>query len=170
MDSAETSLLNLSLILMVVGLIVSFIPFVPGTILLWLIATVTAYLNNFERIPIVAVAIMTVLMILGATNELWMPLLGIRAPGGSCWSSLGAFVGGLVGTFFIPIPIVGTLVGFVLGAALFELARLRELRRALGAGRSALKTFALNYVVQVLMSIGIFAVFVGSLWITGRGA
>jgi uncharacterized protein YqgC (DUF456 family) len=169
MDSAETSLLALSVILMGVGLIVSFIPLMPGTILLWLIAVISAYLEGFERIPIISVGIITILMILGATNELWMPLLGIRAPGGSCWSSLGAFIGGLLGTFFIPIPIIGTLVGYVLGALLFELARLRELRRAIHAGRSAFRTYFLNYVVQVVISLAIFAVFVVSLWITGGG-
>lgn len=72
-----------------------------------------------------------------------------------------------MGTFLIPIPILGTFIGYVLGALLFELARLRELRRAFQAGRSAFKTYLVNYVVQMVISFAIFAVFVGSLWITG---
>jgi uncharacterized protein YqgC (DUF456 family) len=153
-----------------VGLIVAFIPLVPASLLLWLIGSISAYLEGFERIPVVSVVIMTVLMVLGSTNEFWMPLLGIRAPGGSCWSSLGAFIGGIVGTFFIPIPLLGTLVGYVLGALVFELARLRELRRAIQAGRSAFKTYLINYVVQLVICFAIFAVYVGSLWITGGEA
>jgi uncharacterized protein YqgC (DUF456 family) len=150
-----------------VGLIVAFVPLVPASLLLWLVGSISAYLEGFERVPLVSVVIMTVLMILGSTNELWMPLLGIRAPGGSCWSSLGAFIGGIVGTFLIPIPLVGTLVGYVIGALVFELARLRELRRAIQAGRSAFKTYFINYIVQLVISFAIFVVYLGSLWITG---
>jgi hypothetical protein len=166
---AESSLLALSVVLMGVGLIVAFIPLVPASLLLWLIGGVTAYLEGFERIPVVSVVIMTVLMILGSTNEIWLPLLGVRAAGGSCWSSLGAFIGGIVGTILIPVIFVGTLVGYVLGALAFELARLRELRRAIQAGRSALKSYFINYVVQLVISFAIFGVYLGSLWITGRG-
>jgi uncharacterized protein YqgC (DUF456 family) len=167
---AESSLLALSVILMGVGLIVAFIPLVPASLLLWLIGSITAYLEGFERIPIVSVVIMTVLMILGATNEIWLPLLGIRAAGGSCWSSLGAFIGGIIGAFFIPIPLVGALIGYIAGALVFELARLRELRRAIKAGHSAFKSYLINYVVQLIICFSIFAVFVGSLWITGGQA
>ncbi len=166
---AESSLLALSVVLMGVGLIVAFIPLVPASLLLWLIGGITAYLEGFERVPVVSVVIMTMLMILGSTNEIWLPLLGIRAAGGSCWSSLGAFIGGILGTIFIPIIFVGTLVGYAIGALVFELARLRELRRAMQAGRSAFKTYFINYIVQLVISIAIFAVFVGSLWITGGG-
>lgn len=167
---AESSLLTLAVILMGVGLVVSFIPLVPASLLMWLIGSISAYLDNFNRVPVVSVIAMTVLMILGSTNELWLPLLGIRAAGGSCWSSIGAFIGGIVGTFAIPIPIVGTIIGYVVGALLFELARLRELARAIQAGRSAFKSFFINYLVQVGICFAMFAVFVASLWITGGGS
>ena len=52
-------------------------------------------------------------------------------------SIIGAMIGGLVGTFAIPMPLVGTLIGIVGGALIFESLRvpaspgsqLRHIRR-----------------------------------------
>ena len=59
---AESSLLTLAVILMGVGLVVSFIPLVPASLLMWLIGSISAYLDNFNRVPVVSVIAMTVLM------------------------------------------------------------------------------------------------------------
>jgi uncharacterized protein YqgC (DUF456 family) len=168
MDSGESSLLTVAAILMVIGIFVSFIPIVPGPVLLWAIAIVTAFAEGFERLPVGSVVIISVLMILGSTNEYWLPILGVHVRGGSCWSALGALIGSILGTIFIPIPILGTLIGYVAGALLIELVRLREIRRAVGAGRAAFKMYLINYAVQVSISILIFVVFIASLWITGQ--
>ena len=167
-DAAQSALFVIAIILMVIGLLVSLIPIVPGSVLLWAIAVVTAFADHFQRVPVVSVIAITGLMILGSTTEYWMPLLGIRARGGSCWTSLGAMIGSILGSVFIPIPILGTLIGYVLGALLADLARFREVRRAFQTGQSALKTYILSYVVQILMSVAIFAVSIASLWLTGR--
>jgi uncharacterized protein YqgC (DUF456 family) len=169
MDGAESSLLTVAAILMGIGIFVSFIPIVPGPVLLWAIAVITAIAEGFERLPIASVVMITVLMILGSTNDLWLPILDVHTRGGSCWSALGAFIGSILGTIFIPIPILGTLIGYVAGALLIELVRLRQLRQAVGAGRAAFKMYLINYAVQVSISILIFAVFIASLWFTGQG-
>ena len=82
-----------------------------------------AALTGFTHVTWLSVGLMTVLMILGSTTGWWTQILGMHAEGGSCLSILGSLVGGLIGTFAIPVPFLGTIIGLVLGALLFEFAR-----------------------------------------------
>ena len=84
--------------------------------------------------------IITVLMMIATTKDIWMPILGMKTYGVSCSSAFGMFVGGLIGTFAIPIPIVGTLIGAIVGAILLELLNLGDMQKALKSGRIRLQS------------------------------
>jgi uncharacterized protein YqgC (DUF456 family) len=134
---------------------------------IWAIGTVFAFVTNFERATPAAVIIMTGLMLVGSTSEIWMPLFGIQSRGLSCLSTVGSVIGSIAGTFFIPIPLVGTIIGAIIGALLVELARGREMRRAVQAGRSVFRLYLVGMVVQFVTGFAMFAVFLVSLWTTG---
>jgi uncharacterized protein YqgC (DUF456 family) len=87
----------------------------------------------------------------------------MRAQGGSTMSIIGALIGGLVGTFAIPIPIAGTLIGIVGGALGFEFLRVRQLRPALRSGTTAATGYVLGVLVEGGISLLILVVFVLSL-------
>lgn len=167
MELAQSALLIVALVVMVIALLISFLPIVPGPVLLWMIGGVFAWLNGFDRITVLAVIVMSVLMLTAATKDFWLSLLGVKTSGVSCLGAIGSFIGGLAGTFFIPIPVVGTLIGAVAGALLVELVRVGDLRHAVRAGRFAAKMFVLGYIIEVTVSIAIFAIFVISLISTG---
>lgn len=160
MDLAETSLVLVATVLMIGTVILAFIPIMPGPMLAWIVSIVFAVLSNFERMTPAAVVVATVVMVLGSTSDLWMSYFGVRTGGISCLGSVGAFIGGLVGTFFIPIPVIGSVIGSVAGAVLFELVRLRELRRAMRTGQLTAKMMAISYAVQLTATLIIFAVYV----------
>lgn len=167
MDAADSLLIPLAVLGMGITLALSFVPFVPGTAIIWAIGTVFAVLTNFERATPAAILIMTVLMVVGSTSEIWMPVLGIRSKGLSCLSTVGSVIGSIVGTFLIPIPLVGTIIGAIAGALLVELARGRQVRRAMQAGRSVFQLYLIGIVVQFVTGLVMFAVFLVSLWTTG---
>ena len=50
---------------------------------------------------------MRLILIAAVTSDFWLTPLGIKMQGGSCLSSIGGFVGGAIGTFAIPIPVIG---------------------------------------------------------------
>jgi uncharacterized protein len=158
-DLTETTLVASATILMVLALVLSFLPIMPGPVLVWAVAVIFAALEGFERMTPLAVLVVTLIMIVGSVSDFWLPFFGVRTSGVSCQSTIGAFVGGLIGTFFIPIPVVGTLIGSVGGALLVELLRLRELRQAMRAGKHAFKMYVLSYVIQLVTSIAIFVVY-----------
>lgn len=152
---------------MVAALILSFIPVLPGPVLVWAVAIIFGVSEGFHRITPLAGISMTFLMIAGVGSDLWLPLLGIKTGGVTCLGAVGSFIGGLIGTFLIPIPLLGTLIGCVIGALALEMLRYRELRKALQAGQSAAKMFILGYVLEIIASIGIFVIYLISVASTG---
>ena len=84
-----------------------------------------------------------------------------------CRTSLGSFAGGFLGTFLIPIPLLGTVIGLVAGALLMELAQFGDLRKAMGAGQAALKQFVVGYALTIAIIVAILVVYVISILSTG---
>jgi len=162
----ETALIIAALVAMLIVLIISIVPYVPGPILMWLVMLAFGLANEFERLPLLALAIVTVLMVIGATVDLWMPIIGIRTQGASCWGTLGTLIGGIIGTFVIPIPILGTVLGSVIGALLFEFIRAGEVKLALKSGAFAIKLFIYGLIAEYTISIIMLIVFLLSLWFT----
>lgn len=166
-DPAESVLIVIALVLMILSLPVSVIPFVSGPLLQWVIALIFGLLTGFDRLTIPIFALMTGVMAAGATSDLWLPVVGIRVQGGSCLTSIGSLFGALAGTFLLPIPIFGTVIGLVGGALLVELMRLGELRAAMQAGRVAFQLYLVGIMVEFAMSVAILLLFVASLLLTG---
>lgn len=166
MDIAQSLLIALTTIVMVIALVLSFIPMLPGPMLVWGVVIIFGVLNGFQRLTPAAAVAASVLMIAGVTSDLWLSIFGVKTGGLTCLASIGSLIGGLVATFIIPIPIVNTLLGCVAGALLTELIRFREIRKALQAGQSAATMFVVSYIVEVAMSAAIFVVYVVSLLTT----
>lgn len=152
---------------MIGTLVLSFIPVLPGNVLVWGAAIGFGIANQWQRFTPTAGVVATILMIIGATSDFWLPFLGMKTGGLTCLSAIGSLIGGLVGTFLIPLPICGTLIGAVGGALLVELVQFRNLRRAMEAGQTTAKMFVVGYALEVAISIAIFVVYVVSVASTG---
>lgn len=163
---AGSVVLALVIIAMMLSTLASFVPFIPGPVLVWGIGAVYAAFTGLDRVTFWALLAMTGIMAIGSTADFWMQLLGVHMEGGSCLATLGSIVGGTVTTFIIPIPIIGTVIGMVLGALAFEFMRQRELDPALKAGKNALNVYLLSVAVEFTASILILLFFLLSIWYT----
>ena len=168
MNFGDLGLMLIAGILMVVVLIASLLPFLPGPFLLWAISLVYGVLTGFQHLTVLAAVVITLLMVIGTTKDFWMPIVGIKAYGVSCSAALGMMIGGTVGTFIIPIPIVGTIIGMIIGAIVLELLNLGDMRRALQAGGAAFKSYLLGFMTEIGFNLLIVGTFFGSLWLTTR--
>ena len=122
-----------------------------------------AAIDGFQRISPPAMIAMTVVMAVSQLSDFWLPLLGVQTGGLSCASSLGALVGGLAGTFLIPIPLLGTLIGTVAGALLIEFARRGQATPAITAGKQAARLFVIGYALRLVSSVIIVIIYIASL-------
>jgi uncharacterized protein YqgC (DUF456 family) len=166
MSFAESGLTVIAGVLMVIALFASLLPFLPGPFMLWVISIVYGILTGFQHLTVLSAVVITALMIIATTKDIWMPIVGMKTHGVSCSTAFGMFAGGLVGTFAIPIPILGTLIGAIVGAILLELLNLGDLQKALRAGSFAFKSFIFGMATEFGFNILIVLVFFASLWVT----
>lgn len=163
MPFETTPLVALSFVVMLLGVIASFVPVVPGTVLVWAIGTIFAVLDGFTHITLPAVIVMTIIMIISVTHDAWLPLIGIKSSGLSCLSAVALVIGGMIGTFTIPVPFFGSLIGAVAGVVLVELYKRRQVRGAVQAGTVAAKLFFIGYLIEVGSSLAVFGVYLYSI-------
>lgn len=167
MDIGESTLTIIAGIAMVGGLFLSLLPFLPGPLVLWGISLVYGILTNFQNLTVLSMVVITILMLIATSKDIWMPLIGMKTYGVSCSSAFGMMVGGLIGTFVIPIPILGTLAGAIIGAVALELLNAGEMSRALRAGGIAFKAFILGMITEFGFNVLIVGVFFASV-LAGR--
>jgi uncharacterized protein YqgC (DUF456 family) len=142
-----------------IGLVGVIVPLLPGTLLVYAAIAVWAAV---EHTVVSWVVLGVVTVVLGAsllTKYLW-PARRMRAAEVGRWTLTAGAVLGVIG-FFV-VPVVGLLLGFVLGVYLAELAARCNQRRAWAATVHALKAVALS--VGVELAGGLIA---AALWVVG---
>jgi uncharacterized protein YqgC (DUF456 family) len=152
---------------MLIALVLAFVPMMPGALLVWGVGIAFGFVEGWQRVTVASGIVMSLLMVVAVSSDFWLPLMGVKTGGLTCLGAVGGLVGGLFGTIFIPIPVVGTLLGSVIGTLAVELIRFRQLHKALQAGQTAAKMFALGYVIEVGASAAIAATFFISLLTSG---
>jgi uncharacterized protein len=166
--AVQAVLLVVALIVMAFGVFAAVLPVVPGPALVWFAATIYAVLTGFREVGPLPIIILTILMILGSTTNLWMSALGVRASGGSLWAVLGGTAGMFVGlVLFFPL---GALIGAVVGALAVELARTGSLRKALRIGGGTCGGFLLGVLAEFLIALAMSIIFVVALLLAHRAA
>jgi len=153
----------LVLILMVLVLLLVFIPVVPVAAVEWAIFMIFGALTGFEQLTVPAAIVATVFMVIGSTSQYWAPFLGLKGKQMSCLGIIGFFIGAMIGTAVIPIPILGTIIGGILVVIAIEFLNTQDWRKALVGGKAALKTFVIGMAMEFVFSVLIIATFVFSL-------
>src|SRR5258707_15868482 len=130
--SVDALLLIGVLILMAFGTFAAVLPVVPGPALVWFGAMIYAIATGFQQIGAVPLILLTLLMILGSTTNLWMAAFGVKATGGSAWGIVGGMIGLLIGMILL-FPI-GALIGLAVGGGVVGLLPYRRCGEGLCTG------------------------------------
>jgi hypothetical protein len=151
-----TLLWILSVILILLGLAGTVLPVLPGTVLVWGGIVLAAWIDDFTRVGMTTVVVITVLAVLAWALDYVAGLLGARKAGASKLALLGAAVGtvlglfmGLVGVFFMPL----------VGAAVGEYLARRDQTRAVKVGVATWVGIMLGLIAKVglaFIMVGIF--------------
>lgn len=152
-----------TLILMGLSLLLIVVPVVPVSALEWGIAIIYAVGTGFERVSPAAAIFISVLMVIGSTSGLWMPFFGLRGKQLSCMGLIAFFVGMLIGTAIIPVPLIGSIIGGMLAVVIIEFARDRDAQAAWKSGGSALKLMLYGMMAELLFAGAIVATVVISI-------
>jgi len=155
------------ILLMAFGTLAAVLPVVPGPALVWFGAIIYALATNFREIGVIPIIILTLLMILGSTTNIWMSALGVKATGGSLWGILGGLVGTVIGILvFFPI---GALIGAVVGTLIAELVASGDWRKALKIGGGTASGFILGVVAEFLVALLMDIIFAAAMIVSHLG-
>ena len=149
---------------MVAGLVGLVIPVMPGLPIMWVAVGVWALLDGGGAVRWATFAVVTVLAAVGTVAAI--TLSGRRATGAGApwWALLLGVVGAVVG--FFTIPVLGVVVGGVVGLWLAELLRLRDIRAAWDTTWEAIQGYGVGTLVQMLAGAAIFGVWLVGVWIS----
>jgi uncharacterized protein YqgC (DUF456 family) len=146
-------------LMIVVGLAGIVVPVLPGLLLVWGGVAVWA-LSRTDATGWSVLALATVVAVLGSIVKYLLPGRRLRESGVP-WTTVGlGTVLGIVG-FFV-IPVVGVLVGFILGIFLAELYRLGDRAAAWPSTKKALAAVGYSILIELAT-----ALLVTGLWIAG---
>ena len=106
----------LAVILILVGLLGTLLPALPGTPLMLAGMFMLAWVEHFTYIGMPTLIILSVLTAISLATDLLASTLGAGKFGASTKAMFGAAIGALIGVFFaIPGLIIGPFIGAVLG-------------------------------------------------------
>ena len=146
-----------------VGLVGIVLPLLPGTLLVIAAIAVWAVVEN-NITGWVTLGVVTALLAASMLLKYLWPMRRMRAAEVSTRSLLAGAVLGIIG-FFV-IPVVGLVIGFVLGVYLAELAKRRDQRVAWTSTKHALKGVALSVGVELCGALLATAVWVAGVYLT----
>ncbi|WP_285270228.1 DUF456 domain-containing protein [Kaistella rhinocerotis] len=151
----DYTLINVaSLVLLVLGLLGTFLPVLPG-LLLSLCGLLIYKFGTDAPLPMAYVWIFSALTLVSIILNYVIPARTTRKYGGTRWGSIGSVIGTFAGMFFIPIPF-GFLIGMFLGVFAGELLHdARDKKKAWNSTKGALIGFiygtGFNFIVGLAM-------------------
>jgi uncharacterized protein len=146
----------LAIALIVVGVIGTLLPVLPGAILVFGGMLLGAWIDHFQRVGWITLVILGVLTLLVFVVDIVAGLFGAKRVGASRLAIIGAAIGTVVGLFFglvgvVIAPFVGAVVGEVIARGQLGPAARVGFATWLGLAVGALAKFAL-----VLAMVGVF--------------
>ncbi|MCC7449963.1 MAG: DUF456 domain-containing protein [Anaerolineae bacterium] len=165
-QAAQAVLLMFALITMGFGTLAAPLPVVPGPALVWFGATIYAVLTGFRDIGVIPVIVLTLLMILGSTTNIWLAALGVKATGGSFLDVVVGTAGMFVGLIlFFPL---GAIIGAVVAVLATEFLRSGSIHKALKVGTGTAGGWLLGVVAEFIISLVMDVTFIVALILAHR--
>lgn len=155
-----TLLWVLAIVLVLVGIAGTFLPALPGTVLVFAGLVLAAWAENFSRVGWPVLLLLGLLTAATYVVDLLAAALGVRKFGASRRAAVGAALGTVLGLFF---GLPGLIIGPFAGALVGEILAGRDLKGAGRAGIGAWLGFLLGAVVKLAIVFVMVGLFVAAL-------
>jgi uncharacterized protein YqgC (DUF456 family) len=145
-----------SAVMIVVGLVGTLLPAIPGMPLVFAGMLLAAWVGDFQHISGFTVALLAVLTLVSMVVDFIASMLGAKVAGASRWAFIGAGIGALVGLVF---GILGLVVGPFVGAVVGEAIATNHVRRAMTAGIGATIGLLFGAVAKIALAFTMLGIF-----------
>ena len=167
----QSTVLYITIVLMLIGLVFTLIPPIPGTLVIWVAALFYGWSLGWETLGWLTLALLTFLMIVGIAADVLAGHFGAKIGGASC---LSVAVGGVLGlalgiaagfSGIPPLSCIGGLVGSMGGILLMERWQRGNWPAAVQATKGYLAGTALGAMAKVTSGVFMIAIFfMGMSW------
>ena len=159
---AITFLWILCAVLILAGLAGTVLPVLPGTVRVWGGIVLGAWIDDFTRVGVTTLAVVTVLAVLAWGLDYVAGLMGAKKAGASKLALLGAAAGTVVGLF---MGLVGVLFMPLVGAAAGEYLAQKNQARAVKVGIATWVGIMVGLIAKVVLAFIMVGIFLASLLI-----
>ena len=146
---------------MVIGIVGTIIPFLPGLPIVWAAALVYGVVEGFGAVGWICFTIITLVGIAGLVAAVVVPKRHVEGGGAPFSTIVVGAIGAVIGFFLIPI--IGLIVGGVLGVLAAERLRTQDWGLAWASTKRALIGFGLGALVQ--MGAGVVMMLTWIAWV-----
>lgn len=151
-----------ALVLVVVGLLGTVLPVLPGLPVVYAGMLIAAWNDGFARVGTGTIVLLTLLLLAAIAVDVLAGILGAKRAGASRKAMIGAGVGAVAGLFF---GLPGLLLGPYLGAVGGEMAHGTQWRDATRIGFGTWLGLAVGVVVKLAIALAMLLVFALAMWV-----
>jgi uncharacterized protein YqgC (DUF456 family) len=154
---------TLTLSLLVLGVIGSVLPLLPGPLLIFVAGVIHTLLRPESAMSWQGLVVLGLLTVIAYLFDFVSGAMGAKWFGASRWGIAGVFIGGIVGLFF---SLPGLILGPIVGGLAFELLfAKKEMRPAMKSTWGTIVGTGAGLVLRLAISLAMVAVFfVDALW------
>lgn len=146
--------------LILAGLAGTVLPVLPGTILVLGGIVLGAWIDDFSRVGMTTVVVVSVLALLAWILEYLAGLMGAKKAGASKQALLGAAMGTVLGLF---MGVVGVLFMPLVGATVGEYLAQKDQKRAVKVGIATWIGIMVGLIAKVVLAFVMVGIFVAAL-------
>jgi|TARA_B110000971_G_scaffold217846_1_gene255555 uncharacterized protein YqgC (DUF456 family) len=150
-------LLIISVILIITGLIGSFIPIIPGPITSWFGLFTLSQIQNFPNNN----TLLITTFVIGITIfilDYFIPIIGSKYFGGSKYGIIGTSIGLLIG-LISPVPF-GIIIGAFLGALIGEILAGKQLSEGIKPAMGSLIGIITSSVIKFFTAVSFLVIYI----------
>lgn len=151
-------LIIISLILMFIGLIGTFLPAIPGPGLIFFTSLIYGIITKFEKLSITSLVILLILSILTIVLDNVTSLITTKKVGGSRYGIMGAIAGGIIG--FLSLNFIGLIIGQFVGTIIGELIIRRNFNDSFKIGAAGFIGYLIGVVLNSTIAVIMIVIFI----------
>ncbi|WP_130807545.1 DUF456 domain-containing protein [Senegalia massiliensis] len=151
-------LIIISMILMFIGLIGTFLPAIPGTGLIFFVALIYGIITSFENLSVISVVILLILAIITIILDNITSLITTKKVGGSRYGIIGAIIGGIIG--FLSLNFIGLIIGQFVGTMIGELFVRKSINDSFRIGFAGFIGYLLGVVLNSTIAVVMIVIFI----------
>lgn len=148
--------------LILIGLLGTVLPVLPGIPLAFMGMLLAAWVGDFTKISLITVIVLGLLTAASVAVDFFASLVGAKRAGASKFAMLGGALGGLIG--FLVLNIVGLIIGPFIGVVAVEMFRGKTAREAGKIGLGTWIGMAVGMALKVGLAFTMLGIFLFALW------